>query len=687
MEIHRGFVEDLAIVFCVAAITTVVCRKLRQPVVLGYLLAGMIVGPYIPIPLVADLDTVHTLSELGVILVMFAIGLEFNFRKLIRMAPTSGIIALIQIAFMIWLGYLTGVLFGWTTQESLFTGAMIAISSTMIIAKAFSEYSASQRVRDLVLGVLIFEDIVAVLLLAMLTAFASTGAAAVNSVLPTATLQLLAFLLVMVIAGFFIVPRFVRAIVRLDSPETLLIASIGICFGMAYLAEKVGYSVALGSFVAGALVAESGEAARIEHLVQSVRDVFAAIFFISVGMLMNPALLLQYWHAVLVLTFVVVFGKMISVTLGALLTGNDVRTSVQSGMSMAQIGEFSFIIISAGLASRVIGDFLYPVAITVAIITTFTTPWLISQSGKAAFWVDNKLPESIRTSLTLYDSWIQRVRKLQPTQSRYKKLALFLLLDTISVIIIIIATAVGFEAIAGLVKKLTDLNEPINRWIVIGLAGLAAIPFLIGMTRSARAHAVVLAEYAMPSAGSSKVDLAEAPRNLMVVTLEYGTVLVLAIVILAVTQPFLPPIPAAVFILLLLILVGIVILQRASDLQGHLRAGGQIILAALAKQSKSEQQKTASPPLEELLPGLGTVYPVALDASHASVGKSLGELNLHSLTGASVIAISRGSEGIVAPSGKERLLEGDVLTLIGTEEAVQAAKELLTERKGSSGST
>lgn len=685
MEIHRGFVEDLALVFCVAAITTVVCRKLRQPVVLGYLLAGMIVGPYIPIPLVADLDTVHTLSELGVILVMFAIGLEFSFRKLIRMAPTSGIIALIQIAFMIWLGYLTGVLFGWTARESLFTGAMISISSTMIIAKAFSEYSVSQRVRDIVLGVLIFEDIVAVLLLAMLTAFATAGEAT-NSVLPTTAVQLIAFLLVMVFAGFFIIPRSIRAIVKFDSSETLLIASVGICFGMAYLAEKVGYSVALGSFLAGALVAESGEGERIEHLIQSLRDVFAAIFFISVGMLMDPALLLQYWGAIVVLTFVVIFGKIISVTFGALLTGNDVRTSAQSGMSMAQIGEFSFIIVSAGLAARAIGDFLYPVAVAVAIITTFTTPWSIGISGKAASWVDRKLPESVQTFLTLYDSWIQRLRQARRGQSRHKRLVLFLMLDAFVLILIIIGTAVGFGPIAALIEKLTGVKEPLNRWITIGLACLIGIPFLIGMIRSARRLGAVLAEYALPSAGPARVDLAEAPRNLMVVTLEYGIVLVLTVVILAVTQPFLPPISGAGFIVALLVLAALIFTQKAHDFGGHLRAGGRIIMDALAKQTRTEstqREKTATQ-LEELLPGFGTLHPVELDKSHLAVGKSLSELNLHGLTGASVIAIIRSPEGIVAPSGSEKLLEGDVLALIGTPEAVESAKELLTIHKPSS---
>ena len=339
VAMHRGFVEDLALLCAVAAITTVLCRKLRQPVVLGYLLAGLIVGPYIPIPMFADIDRVHALSELGVVLVMFAIGLEFSFRKLLRLSSTSGIIALIQIALMMWLGYLVGQAFGWTVRESLYAGAMISISSTMIIAKAFSEYRVGGKVADLVLGILIFEDVAAVLILAMLTAFSASEAPA-NSVLSRTALQLVSFLLALVFLGFFIVPRSVRMIARLGNAETLLVASVGICFVVAFLAQRVGYSVALGAFLAGALVAESGHGAQVEHLIQATKDLFAAIFFISVGMLVNPSLLAAYWAPIVALTVVVVVGKIVSVAAGAFLTGNDIKTSVQSGMSMAQIGEF-----------------------------------------------------------------------------------------------------------------------------------------------------------------------------------------------------------------------------------------------------------------------------------------------------------------------------------------------------------
>jgi CPA2 family monovalent cation:H+ antiporter-2 len=577
MEHARGFVEDLALIFLVAAITTVICKKLRQPVVLGYLIAGAIVGPSVPIPLFADMDRIHALSELGVIFVMFAIGLEFSFRKMIRLSSSSGIIALIQIALMVWLGYLVGLAFGWTGSESFYTGAMLAISSTMIIAKAFSEQGVGQKVKDLVIGVLIFEDLVAVLLIAILTAFSAAGESP-TTVLPKTALQLIAFLAAIVLIGFFVVPRSVRAIVKLNDAETLLVFGIGICMGFAFLAQKVGYSVALGSFLAGALVAESGQEKILEHLLIPVRDLFAAIFFISIGMLVDPALLLRYWLPILVLTLIVVVGKIVSVTLGAFLTGNDVRTSVQSGFSMAQIGEFSFIIASAGLALGAIREFLFPVAIAVSVITTFITPGLIRLSGKIASSVDQHLPQPIQTFVTLYTSWIERARTRSHNPSRRRRLILIVLVDTLLLIIIIIGTSVGMAPLVELVEKLSNVKPSFSKWLVIGFACLLAAPFLIGMIRAARALGLLLAEQALPSAQTDKVDMAEAPRNLMVITLEYGMVLVLTIVILAATQPFLPAIAAAVLVLGIAVIAAVVFWQRASNLQGHVRAGGEMII-------------------------------------------------------------------------------------------------------------
>jgi K+:H+ antiporter len=404
-----GFLQDLALVLMVAAVTTVLFQRLKQPVVLGYLLAGLIVGPHIPIPLFADLDRIHTLSELGIILVMFAIGLEFSFRKLARLVTTAGITAVIELCVMFWLGYVVGLSLGWTSIEALYTGAMISISSTMIIVKAFHEQGITGKISDHVMGILIVEDLAAILLLAVLTAFSTSGGIP-GMILATTGTRLIGFLLIAIVLGILIVPRSIRAVARLNSSETLLIASVGVCFAYAYIAQKVGYSVALGAFVAGSLIAEAGHTAHIEHLVRPLRDVFAAVFFISVGMLMDPRILLQHWPAVLLITFAVLLGKVFGVSIGSFLTGTGLRTSVKAGFSMAQIGEFSFIIALAGLSSGAIREFFYPVAIAVCVITTFTTPSLIRISDRTASLLDRLLPDRLKTVATLYGSWVEKIR-------------------------------------------------------------------------------------------------------------------------------------------------------------------------------------------------------------------------------------------------------------------------------------
>jgi CPA2 family monovalent cation:H+ antiporter-2 len=308
MDPHR-FLESLALVLCVAALTTVFFQWLRQPVVLGYLIAGLIIGPHVPFPLVGDPIVVHTLSELGVILLMFSLGLEFHLGKLFS-ARAAGLTTLVENSIMVWLGFVTGRAFGWTMMESIFSGAIVAISSTTIIAKVFDEEGVRGKLRDFVVGVLIFEDLIAVLFMTALTTAATDGAPA--ETLLRSSARLLAFLAGLLGVGILIVPAAFRAIARLERAETTVVASAGLCFGVALLAQKFGFSVALGAFLAGALVAESGEAKEVERLIHPIRDMFAAVFFVSVGMQLDPAVVMQHWGAILAFTAVVVGGKIFS---------------------------------------------------------------------------------------------------------------------------------------------------------------------------------------------------------------------------------------------------------------------------------------------------------------------------------------------------------------------------------------
>jgi len=685
MQDAHEFLRSLTVVLAVAAITTVVFQRLRQPVVLGYIIAGLIVGPHVPIPLVADPGVVQTLSELGVILLMFSLGLEFSLRKLMAVGPTAGLTALLQSSLMVWLGFTIGRLFGWTPLESLFAGAVIAISSTTIIAKAFEEQGITGKLRELVVGVLIVEDLIAVLLMAVLTAIASGSGLAAGPLVATIA-RLAAFLVGLVGIGLLLVPRAIRAISRLNRRETTLVASIGICFTIALLAQSFGYSVALGAFLAGSLVAESGEEKQIERLVEPVRDMFGAVFFVSVGMLINPALVARHWLAVVVLTAAVVIGKVVGVSLGAFLTGSGMRTSVQAGLSLAQIGEFSFIIAALGLALHATGEFLYPVAVAVSALTTLLTPWMIRASEPIAGWVDRKLPRPLQTFAALYGSWLEELRARRPAATAMaglRRLLRLLVLDAALIAALIVATSASIHRIVAFARDRLGMSEVVARWLVVAAAAALSAPFCIGVVRVSRKLGVTLARLALPAEKHKRVDLAAAPRRMLVVTFQLAGVLLVGTPLLALTQPFLPAAAGAAVLALLVVVLGVAFWQSATNLQGHVRAGAEVVLEALAAQSRPRPAPTAADTLEQvhqLLPGLGALAAVRLDPGTAVIGRTLAQVNLRGRTGATVLAITRTDGGVLVPTAKERLRAGDVLAVAGTHEAIEAARAALLDR-------
>jgi CPA2 family monovalent cation:H+ antiporter-2 len=682
MDDAHHFLVNLALVLCVAAATTIVFQRLHQPVVLGYLMAGAIVSPHTPFPLFADEEMIHALSELGVILLMFSLGLEFSFAKLIRVGPTAGVVAIIQCSLMIWLGYVTGRMFGWTMLESLYTGALIAISSTTIIIKAFEEEDVRGRLTEIVFGVLIVEDLIAIFLLAVLTTV-STGEALTAAGLAATSGRLALFLAVAVGGGLLVAPPLVRAVVRLQRPETTVVAGVGLCFAFALLADAVGYSVALGAFLGGALVAESGEAKVIEHLIQPVRDIFAAIFFVAVGMLIDPALVADHWAAVIVVTLMVVVGKLTGVALGVFLTGEGVRTSVKAGMSLAQIGEFSFIIAGVGLASGATGAFLYPVAVAVSAVTTLLTPWLIRRSDAVATYVDRHLPQPIQTLAALYGTWLEQLRTepRAPTAGRrVRRLGLLLALDVVLLAALIITTSVWGTEAATWIRRTTSISDELTWFVVIAAATVLGVPLCVGIARCTAQLARLLGIEALPQAASS-ADMADAPRRALVVTLELGILLIVGVPLVALTQPFLPLYPGAAVLGAILVLLIVTLWRSATNLQEHTRAGAQAIVEVLARRVRGNDEpptrQTDLEQLHRLLPGLGAPVPVRLDASAAAVGQTLAAINLRGLTGATVLAVVRREGEVLVPTGTETLRAGDLLAVAGTAEAIQSARALL----------
>jgi CPA2 family monovalent cation:H+ antiporter-2 len=534
--VARSFLEDLALVMCVAAATTVIFHALRQPVVVGYLVAGMIVGPYTPGILVNE-SRIRGVSELGVILLMFALGLEFSIRRLLRLGPRAAFITAVQVGLMIWLGYVCGRALGWTELESIFTGALLSISSTTIVAKAFAEQHVGVDLRELALGVLLCEDLVAVIMLAVLTPLAD-GAGPSATALGWTALRLGGFLLAMIGGGILLMPPLVRFVARTGRDETLVVASVGICFGFAMAAERAGYSVAMGAFLAGSLVAESGAAERLESLIAPLRDIFAAVFFVSVGMIIDPPLIVAHWQALALLVGILIAGKISGVTLGALLAGTPAALAVQTGFSLAQIGEFSFIIASVGVETGAAHSFLYSVAVAVSAVTTFTTPFMIRACRPVGTMVEDGAPRALARLQHVYGRWIERVDGARAAPERLAGVAgpaFFLIAGAICVATVVIAIDVAGRPIArviissGITRARADTVADMMA-LAVAVIGTAAMLF------GARQLATRLAEHRPAIRGGTWHDW---ETSVMVEILQLAIMVCAGLLMLAVLQPFL----------------------------------------------------------------------------------------------------------------------------------------------------
>ena len=406
---------------------------------------------------------------------------------------------------------------------------------------------------------------------------------------------------------------------------------------------------------------------------------FAAVFFVSVGMMIDPTLIARHWVPVAVLTGAVIVGTTISVSVGAFLTGNGIRTSVKAGLSLAQIGEFSFIIAGLGVTLGATRDFLYPVAVAVSAVTTLTTPWLIRASGRVASWVDSKLPHTLQTFAALYASWVERIgsaSRPKTTGAVIRRLVKLLVLDTVVLLGIIIGAALLRDAIAAFVVRKLGLTAAVADIAVLAAAFAVAGPFCVGVVRVARRLGVTLAEAALPELRGPGKLTAAAPQRALLVTLQLVIVLLVGLPLLAVTQPFVPGPAGAIVLLLALVVLGIAFWRGATDLQGHVRAGAQVIVEALANQARSGARASLGE-VVPILPGLGEPEAFRLELGNAAVGKTLAELDLRGLTGATVLVITRPDGAGLVPTAHEVLRAGDILALAGSHEALDAAKQLL----------
>ncbi len=669
---HGSFLADLALVLCVAAPTGLLFRALRQPPILGYLLAGLVVGPHTPIPLFADPDRVSALSEFGVVLVMFSIGLEFSVRRLLEVLPTSGLTALVQISALAFAGYELGQLFGLGGVGPLFLAGALAISSTMVVAKVFDDRPPEPAVRELVFGVLVVQDVVAIVLLAVLSAIAA-GAAVTAGELGHTLLELAGFLLALLVGGLLVVPRLVRRIERSGTPEIVVVTATALCFGFALLAQKAGYSVALGAFLAGMLTAESGRGHAIELRIAPLKDLFVAVFFVSIGMSVDPALVWDRLGLTAAVFAVVVFGQLRSVTVAGDLGGNGLRRSIEAGLTLGQIGEFAFIMAGIGIAAGVLEPFFAAVLVAVAILTSFTTPALLRLSPRLLALVDRLLPGWLRGLLSLYDAWLAQLRR-RSLPRRWRRPLVVLGLEAAALIGLAIGLGLVRPWAIALLQVELALAEAGARVLVTVIELGLWLPFVIGIAKAARRLAGQIAEDLLPQVEAGRLDLAHAPRRSLIVGLELAIDLAVTGPIAAFTTPFAGP--WTLLLLGTLVLATLTSLRRGGhNLDGHLRASAEVMIEVIRKQAKAGPAAQVERP-ELLFPGVGQIETVSV--APALVGNSLYDLDLHSRTGAAVLALVRDRASIPRPGPEVVLAEGDTLALIGSDEAIAAARALLT---------
>lgn len=492
-----SFIQDLAVIMMVAGVVTIVFHRLKQPVVLGYIVAGFIIGPHTPpFGLIHDEETIKILAELGVIFLMFCLGLEFSLRQLFKVGATAFIAAFLEIVLMIWIGFEIGRWFGWSTMDSLFLGAILAISSTTIIVKALNDLKMkNERFAQLIFGVLIVEDILGIGIIALLSGIAVSGSVSSGEVFSTVG-KLSLFMIVALVIGILLVPRLLAYVAKFESNEMLLITVLGLCFGFCLLVVKLEYSMVLGAFLIGAIMAESRQLLKIERLIEPVRDLFSAIFFVAIGLMIDPQVLVDYAWPIVVITLAVVLGKMLSCGMGAFIAGNDGRTSLRVGMGLSQIGEFSFIIAALGMTLQVTSDFLYPVAVAVSAITTLLTPYLIRAADPLSQKLGNVVPSRLARVLSLYGEWL---RNIQPQGESAMLAAMIrrILLQVGVNLALVIAIFFSGGYFAGrignwLSEWVSDVSQ--QKAMIWGAALLLSLPFLIAAYRKLKALSMLLAE-------------------------------------------------------------------------------------------------------------------------------------------------------------------------------------------------
>jgi monovalent cation:H+ antiporter-2, CPA2 family len=649
-----NLISDLGLILVTAAIAVLLFRKLKQPLVLGYLVAGFLASSQFDFfPTVKDMDSVKVWAEIGVIFLLFSLGLEFSFKKLMKVGGTASITAITQIVGMVIIGYFIGQLMDWGKMNSLFLGVILSISSTTIILKTFDELGVkTQKFAGNVIGALIVQDILAILMMVMLSTVAVSQQFSGGELMQS-VLKLIFFLTIWFVAGIFFIPTLLKKAKHLLTDEMLLIVSLALCLLMVLFAANVGFSPALGAFIMGSIIAETTQAEHIEHLVKPVKDLFGAVFFVSVGMLINPEMLVKYAVPVGILTFAVILGQSFLSTIGALFSGQPLKQSIQTGMSLSQIGEFSFIVATLGMTLNVTSDFLYPIIVAVSAITTFTTPFMVKFSTPFSIYLEKKLPRR----------WVKRIERYSANTEAIKSvstwqivLRAYLTQVVIHSIIIVAIISLSSKYILPLVQD-SRFGNAIAALITIILLS----PFLWAL--SLRRVATKQVQELM------QVRKYQGP----IIVLVFFRIVLSLFYIGFILNTFFSPIIA--FIALVIAVVSYVLFPKKlhafyNKIEGHFLKNyhGREI----AKTNK--RQNVLSP-----WDGHMANFNIALASN--IVGKTLEELRIREHFGINIATIKRGDIIINIPLRSERLFPGDEISVIGTDEQVVAFKNYLDQHE------
>lgn len=661
--------RELLVVLGTAAAVRLLFQILRLPVVLGYVVAGLLIGPHVPVPLVANAELVGLLSELGVILLMFALGLELRISTLARLGVGAGLTAVFEVGLVMVVGALVASSLGFTSSGAVFVGACVAISSTVLVAKAFEDLGWKGGFTEVVFAILVFEDLIAIVLLTVLTGLASGAGLAPRELVITLG-QLGGFLAAMLVGGLLVVPRLVRAIARTGQAETLLIVTLAICFGAAVLTDHVGYPVALGAFVAGLIVAESGHGHDVGEKVKPFRDVFAMMFFVSIGMSIQPTQLVDELPAILIFTAVVLLFKPIGVGFGSFAAGRGVVPSIRAGVSLAQNGELSFVIARIGIAAGIVRPSVLAIAVGVVCLTTLTSAVMIRSSEPIARWTAARLPARLGLFVSFYESWLGKLRTSENDAWRRVRRPVFVLaFDTAAAVVIVIG---GFLVGPRLVET-AGLEGWVGEAIIVAAVIAASAPFGLGAVRRVVQIARLLALIVIPAGAG--VDLGRAPRRALTLMFELIISAVVTIPVVAAIQPFAGN--GAIIVGGIVVFLIAITYRSINDFTQHVRAGSEVILELMQNASPEETHEPPTADIEKVLPGFGGLVSIKLVDGALAVGKSLAELDLRARTGATVLAIGRAGGGFATPEPKQPLAAGDVLALAGSDEALAAAKDAL----------